>query len=129
MAKIEGVPNLLVSEFPDQKAWIGRLLQPLNQSIGSMIGAMRNKITFVDNVYCNVKTFTVTHGVAVTNIQHNLAKIHGVSLIKTPDDPSTNYAVTAWHWWTGNNNNISIYVEFKGAGTTTGQIKIRIEGE
>lgn len=129
MAKIEGVPNLLVSEFPGQKDWIGRLLQPLNQSIGSMIGAMRNKITFTDNIYCNVKMIKVTHGVAVTNIVHNLTKVHGVSLIKTPDNSNSNYAVTAWQWWTINNNNIGIYLEFKGAGTTTGDIKIRIEGE
>ena len=79
MAKIQGTSRLLVNEFPGQKDWIGRLFDPLNQSLDSLFGALRGKLTYQDNLYCNVKEIEIAHGQSISNISHSLVKVCDLS--------------------------------------------------
>lgn len=44
-----------VEEFPDQQAWIGSLLSPLNQTNQELFSGLNNNITIADNLYQEVK--------------------------------------------------------------------------
>lgn len=128
MAIVRGVRKLLKSDFPDAPSWFDRLLSTLNQFMDSVIGALRNKLTFRENFYCKVKTLTFIHATE-QQVGHDLDDFKGVLLLKTPNDtPSTTYGISEFHFREIDNTTIGITIEFAGAGTTSGECSFVILG-
>lgn len=49
MAKIPAITRLAIEQFPDQKDWIGKLLNPMNSFLGATVFALTKHLTFSDN--------------------------------------------------------------------------------
>lgn len=128
MAIVRGVRKLLKSDFTDAPSWFDKMLTPFNQFLDSVIGALRNKLTFRDNFYCEVKEFEFTHA-SELEISHTLNEFKGVLIVKTPGDtPATTYGITEWHVREISNTSIGVTVEFAGGGSTSGNVKFIILG-
>lgn len=52
MASLPPVKRLVREEFPDQKGWIGKLLDPINRTIEFLSGAFNKGIDFDNNIAC-----------------------------------------------------------------------------
>lgn len=55
MAKLPTIKRLLTEDFPDQK-WIGKLLQPLNQFMDTVVSALNGNLT-TDNLKASISTY------------------------------------------------------------------------
>jgi len=44
-----------LEEFPDQQAWIGNLISPLNQQAQELLNGLANDLTISDNLYQEIK--------------------------------------------------------------------------
>ena len=128
MAIVRGIRKLLKSDFPDSPDWFDGFLISYNQFLDSTIGALRNKLTFRDNFYCEVKTYEFTHATEL-KIGHNLNDFKGVLITKSPNEtPATTYGVTEWHVREIDNSTIGLTIEFAGGGATTGEVSFIILG-
>lgn len=56
MSTLPPIQRLVVEDFQDQKTWIGRLLQPLNQFFESVYSALNKNLTIADNISGDVQT-------------------------------------------------------------------------
>ena len=52
--------RFFVEDFPDQKAWFGKLAQPLNDFLETVSGILKNNVSFKENIAAQVNTLTVT---------------------------------------------------------------------
>ncbi len=59
MAKLPAINRLVTEDFPDQKKWVGRLLQPLNQFMESVYAGLNKGLTLRDNLAADVLTVDV----------------------------------------------------------------------
>ncbi len=50
MSKIPPVRRLVTEDFQDQKKWIGKLFQPLNNFMESVVSVLNHDLTFADNI-------------------------------------------------------------------------------
>lgn len=125
---IKGVRKLLKSDFAEAPEWFNKMLVPFNQFLDSVIGGLRNRLTFRENFYCEVKEFEFTHG-SELSISHNLNEFKGVLIVATPTEtPSTTYGISEWHVRPITNKEIGLTVEFAGGGSTSGNVKFIILG-
>jgi len=128
MAVVRGVRKLLKSDFSQAPGWFDQLLVPFNQFLDSVIGALRNKLTFRDNFYCEIKEFTFVHATEL-EISHDLGDFKGLLIVATPTGvPSTTYGISEWHVREITNKVIGVTVEFAGGGVTEGKVKLIILG-
>lgn len=128
MSIVRGVRKLLKQDFPDAPDWFTNFLSTFNSFMDSVIGALRNRLTFRENFYCEVKEFTFTHA-SELEISHSLESFEGCLLVKTPEEtPATTYGVTELHCRTIDNKTIGVTVEFAGGGSTEGKVKLIILG-
>jgi len=105
MAKPPSVRRLLVEDFPpEQRQWIGTLLQILNQFMDQTGFALGKNVSFVDNVYVDIKELTFKGNAnikgtiaaasnSITNISSNYNLKTGVSI--TGDGIPSNTTITA----------------------------------
>ena len=125
---VKGVRKLLKSDFAEAPQWFDAFLSPFNQFLDTVIGALRNKLTFRDNFYCEVKEFTFYHGSELI-IDHKLNEYKGILIVGCPNEtPSTTYGISEWHVRIISNKSIGLTVEFAGAGSTSGLVKFIILG-
>ena len=104
------------------------MLSPFNQFLDSVIGALRNRLTFRENFYCEVKEFVFTHGQEL-QISHSLSDFTGAFLVKTPNEiPAIVYGISEYHIRKIDNKTIGITVEFAGGANTSGSITFIILG-
>ena len=128
MAIVRGVRKLLKSDFAEAPKWFEKMLYPFNQFLDSVIGALRNKLTFRDNFYCEEKSFIFTHATEL-QISHDLDDFKGIIITSSPyDTPATTYGISEWHCREIDNKTIGVTIEFAGAGTTEGTVKFIILG-
>ena len=55
MARIPSIRRLTVEDFPDQKEWIGKLLQPLNQFMDEVAAGLNKNLEFGANIQAQIK--------------------------------------------------------------------------
>lgn len=128
MAIVKGVRKLLKSDFPEAPKWFDKMLSPFNQFLDSVIGALRNKLTFRDNFYCEVREFEFTHN-SELEVSHNLVEFKGVLIVMSPQEtPASTYGIDSWHCREISNTEIGLTILFNGAGTTKGNVKFIILG-
>lgn len=128
MAIVRGVRKLLKNDFKDAPPWFDKMLYPFNQFLDSVIGALRNKLTFRENFYCEVKEYSFTHATEL-KISHNLEELSGVLITLPPNKtPATTYGISEWHSREIDNKTVGVTVEFAGAGTTEGTVKLILLG-
>jgi hypothetical protein len=127
--KLKGTSKLDAQKFPEAQPWIIRLFNQLNEVIGSMFLALTNNLTFSDNMSCEIKEYTFTHGVELQGISYSLKSYLGVFIINTPEDTSSATAITAFKFRRFAASYLAGYIEFKGGAGTTGKIKFIILGE
>jgi len=82
--RIESTNKIYRKDITEAPNWLEKLLDPLNRFMDSCTTALRGKLTFYDNIYCETKEFEFTHGVEQA-ILYNLKSYSGVILIKGPD--------------------------------------------
>lgn len=56
MAKLPPISRLVTEDFADQKSWIGKLLQPVNQFMESVFAALNQGLTIKDNTTGDILT-------------------------------------------------------------------------
>lgn len=128
MAIVRGVRKLLKSDFTEAPRWFDKMLFPFNQFLDSVIGALRNKLTFRDNFYCEVREFEFTHNTELV-ISHSLIEFKGVLIVQSPaETPATTYGINSFHCREISNTEVGLTISFNGAGTTTGNVKFIILG-
>ena len=133
MSIVRGVRKLLKSDFPESPEWFTNFLGTFNQFLDSVIGALRGRLTFRDNFYCEVKEFEFVHATEL-KITHALQNFEGLLIVKTPGDtPATTYGISEYHTRIIDNKNIGVTIEFAAAtdadgDTTTGSVKFIILG-
>ena len=127
MAIIRGVRKLLKSDFPEAPKWFENLLVPLNGFMDSVIGGLRNKLTFRENFYCEVRELTFVHDVEL-EVGFSLNAYNGLLIIKTPEESSDNYIITGWKARVIEPGILGVKVRFAGGGTTSGTVKFIILG-
>lgn len=59
MAKLPPLIRLLVEDFVDQKEWIGKLLQPINQFMEATAASLNKSLTVADNLDQQITTITI----------------------------------------------------------------------
>jgi len=58
-----GFSNLKAEDFPEQKSWIAKLLQPINSFFSSVNTILQGNVTFGDNIPCqNINLSFVSNG-------------------------------------------------------------------
>jgi len=128
MAVVRGVRKLLKSDFSEAPKWFEKMLSPFNQFLDSVIGALRNRLTFRENFYCEVKEYIFTHA-SELEVSHSLSSFTGIMIVATPSvTPATTYGISEWHTREIDNSTIGITIEFAGGGTTSGNVKFIILG-
>lgn len=104
------------------------MLSPFNQFLDSVIGALRNRLTFRDNFYCEVKEFEFTHATEL-EVSHDLGAYKGVLIVKTPNEtPATTYGISEWHAREIDNSTVGLTIQFAGGATTSGKVSFIILG-
>ena len=81
---IESTNKIYKKDIPDAPSWLDRVLDPLNRFMDSATTALRGRLTFYDNIYCETKEFEFTEAVEQV-INHKLKSYSGVIMIKGPD--------------------------------------------
>lgn len=77
MAKLPPISRFLREDFPGQD-WIDRLLQPLNQFMGTVYSALNKNLSLSENCRCEIKEISITSngsGVATSSFAWNLNSI------------------------------------------------------
>lgn len=60
MGAISPFKRFYVEDFSEQKGWVGKLLQPLNDFLETVSGVLKNNVSFKDNLAVQVNTLTVS---------------------------------------------------------------------
>jgi len=123
--RIESTNKIYRKDIAEAPNWLEKLLDPLNRFMDSCTTALRGKLTFYDNVYCETKEFEFTHGVE-QRISHSLKSYSGVIMIKGPDSTAAvdvlalplsvrtidnqTLGITAWFSGVGATNNIKFII-------------------
>lgn len=81
MAKLPSLIRLLVEDFPDQKEWIGKLLQPLNQFMESTAASINKSLTVQDNIDQQYVEVSITGNASSTFKATTKNRPSGVSVI------------------------------------------------
>ena len=85
------------------------------------LNALRGKLTFEDNYYCEVKTNTHTHAVELEiAIAGNYS---GLIVIGTPEEVSNDYIITGWKARRITNQKLGVTILFNGGATISGKVK------
>ncbi len=94
MAKITNVSKLMKESFKEAPVWFSAVMESFNNLIDLTLNALRGKLTFEDNYYCEVKTNTHAHAVELEiAIAGNYS---GLLVIGTPEEVSNDYIITGW---------------------------------
>lgn len=123
MAIIKGTSKILKSDIPDSPAWFDRVLSVLNGFLDTVIGALRGRLTFRDNVYCEIREFEFTDGLEKEILYSKINDVKGVIIIGTPVD-----GIDSWAWRKIKPGIIGITVVFGGFKPTTGDVKFIMLG-
>jgi hypothetical protein len=126
--KIESINLIQKKDIAEAPNWLDKLLEPINLFMGSVSTALRGRLSFTDNFYCETKEFQFTHAVE-QQISFSLKSYSGVMVIKVPDSTDVNKRLNGYPIVrTIDNQTIGVTFYFVGAGTTTGTIKFLILG-
>jgi hypothetical protein len=87
MAKLPTIKRLSIEDFQSQKAWISRLISPINEFIVSVVSSFNNNLTFTENISAQVKTVRVKTAATVTTGTGTLPNY--VELLETVNFQST----------------------------------------
>jgi len=128
MAIIRGTNKILKSDIPDAPPWFDKVLSVLNSFLDTVIGALRGKLTFRDNFYCEEREFTFVHGTEQNILMQRVSAYKGLLIVTTPEEESDDYAVTAFKVRRKDPTTIGVTVYFEGAGSTEGKVKFLILG-
>lgn len=126
--RIESINKISRKDLAEAPAWIEKLLSPLNQFMDSVSTAMRGRLAFYDNVYCETKEFTFQHAIE-QKISYNLKTYSGLIVVKVPDSTDVNQRLSGFPIVrTIDNQTLGVTFYFVGVGTTTGKVKFIILG-
>lgn len=99
--RIKAIQLLKVEDFPDQKFWIGKLIQPLNDFLNQSISIINDGIVFPDNFQGKDFVFSFTYqSEALTFPQQYawtlLAKPKALIVVSATEDGLPIIANVAW---------------------------------
>lgn len=72
MGQLPSIKSLTIEDYPDEKTWIGKLIDPLNSFMSSVITNLNKGLTIGENVNGFIKTFDVTGGAFPVSIPNSL---------------------------------------------------------
>jgi len=123
MAIIKGTNKILKSDIPSAPPWFDKVLSVLNSFLDTVIGALRGKLTFRENHYCEVREFEFEDGIEKEILYSKVNDVQGMFIIGTPVD-----GIDQWAWRKIRPNIIGITVVFGGLKPSTGKVKFIILG-
>lgn len=62
MARLPAIKTLQIEDFPSQKSWIGKMLVPLNQFMGSVYNSLNGSLELGVNIRAQVQTIEFIEG-------------------------------------------------------------------
>lgn len=97
MAKLPGLKRLMLEDFPEQKGWIGKLLDPLNLFMEQVYSALSRNLTIAENMNQAVLTVRVKEGVATPTTPYYVknttkSKPLGVVITNSTDEDQSGYS-------------------------------------
>lgn len=125
--RIESTNKIYRKDIPEAPNWLDKLLFPLNQFMDSVSTAMRGKLTFGDNFYCEIKEYDFTHNVE-QKITYGLKNYAGILVLKGPDTNDGTKVIVTTQSRTIDNSTLGVIFTFVGGGTTTGTVRFLILG-
>lgn len=110
MARLSPVKRIVAEDFPDQRSWIGKLLQPLNQVFEFIATTFNRGITFTDHIACQIKEVSVLNDANAYPIkfQNTLkTKPFSVMIARASEDETSPATITnaLWPAWELNQSN------------------------
>lgn len=131
MAKIRATQKLIVEDFPDQKDWIGKLIEPVNSFITRVLGEVNGNLEFGENVPGVEKEFDFSYVSDSTSFPQvfrwELGKKPGalvvVSALENTPASNRNFipviVAVSWNFNAQNEVELSSAVKITSAGVTT----------
>ena len=58
---LPAIKRIIQEDFPDQKTWIGKLIEPLNKALISISSLLNKGLTFEDNFKAQVKSLNFVY--------------------------------------------------------------------
>lgn len=129
MAKLPRTKKLIQEDFPSERSWIGKLLQPLNQFLESTNLALDKGLTITDNLDQQTVQVTVTGNEEVSFPIKTRSKPLGVvvsrvELIEGSDAPTA--AVQPVSWEVDSTNNIVTIDSWHGGLNASSRYRITL---
>ena len=128
MAIIRGTNKIMKADIPGAPPWFDKVLSALNSFLDTVIGALRGKLTFRENFYCEEKEYTFVHAVEKKILMQKVDAYKGLLIVTTPEEESDDYAVSAFKVRRKDPTTIGLTVYFQGVGVTEGKVKFLILG-
>lgn len=102
--------RLYVEDFPDQKAWIGPLLQVLNEFMENVNFALNRQLTIGQNFLAQIKELDVVGGVPLNFATTVPGKVVGLWIVNAYEANNTSAVLTSALYtdWSQNNSQIII---------------------
>lgn len=103
MARVPPIKRLVREDFKDQKDWIDKLIQPINQFFESVTTGLSKGLTLSDNVDAQIQTVNFTEGDApsfrvTTKGRPRGVVVTGIYNFTTPADPVTGAVFPIWEY-------------------------------
>jgi hypothetical protein len=127
MAKIRGQKAILKSDVPDAPDWFTPVISILNQFLNTVVSGLRQRLTFAENFYGEIKSFNFTHGEEL-EVATSLGSYSGLLILKTPDSKDSGLIVTGYKARQVKPNTLGVTVNFAGSSGTVGTVTFIILG-
>lgn len=123
MAQIPPIKTIRQEEFPDeQRAWIGKLLQPLNLFLTITANSLNQSLTFGDNIQGQdfLLDFTYNSVADLPQSFRNSLPVRPRSLVQVSALENENPVIIAFSWQLTSDNQIQIadIVKLTSAGVS-----------
>jgi len=125
--RIPTIKRILKGDIPDSPDWFDKILSTLNQFMDAAITCFSGRITFTENMLCEIKELTFTHGVELL-ISHKLSLLGCLKIMSPYESGILTIATEAIR--VIDNNTIGMTYTFTGGSSSTkGKIKIILIGK
>ena len=103
MARLPAINRLVMEDFPSEKSWIAKLLNPLNTFMTEMISALNRNLTFSENMFSQIITVKAIGAASFAPVyfKSTIGRPIGMLVIKQLDaasNPTTNSAAIGLDW-------------------------------
>lgn len=103
MARLPAISRLVIEDFPSEKSWIGKLIQPLNTFMTEIIQGLNRGLTFSENMFSQIITVKAIGAASFAPVyfKSTIGRPIGIVVLKYVDaanTPTTNTTAIGLDW-------------------------------